>query len=128
MKTLRILAICCALAAAPVAASEWQVEGADYTFHFRDAPHNYTVYAPYGSDDGRLVGRMVVGGCPDCSAVITGFWAEQDSSVACTTARDNSGHWGLMRFEFNADFTAFTGNWDYCGDGSRHPWNGYRTR
>ncbi len=75
------------------------------------------VKGPYDQDNGRIIGTL-------SGHTLTGVWVEADSSVTCDSSRDDSLHWGGITFNFNDDFTAFSGTWTYCDQTSERDWSG----
>lgn len=55
-----------------------------------------------------------------------GFWVEDSGSQRCASQNDGKDHWGVVRFQFNADYTRFEGTWDHCGEGQQWEWKGKR--
>ena len=56
-----------------------------------------------------------------------GYWVEDTGSKVCgNVLKDGSRHWGKVIFQFNDNYTSFKGTWDYCGQGKKTRWNGYR--
>jgi len=56
-----------------------------------------------------------------------GYWVEDSGSTPCANGlKDGSRHWGKIMFQFNDNYTSFEGKWDYCGQGKKSYWNGYR--
>ncbi len=89
-----------------------------------DAPRPGALRAPYSGDNGRVIGEMLIPKCIGCGPLVEGVWVETGSAAACETMQDGSRHWGDVELKFNAEYTEFTGTWDYCGKGSTRPWSG----
>ncbi len=108
--------------AMPAAAGQWSTSyGA---MSLPDQPHGGAIRAPYNDDDGRIIGEMQIPKCIGCGPIVTGIWVETSSGQRCDTARDGSNYWGGVKLEFNGDYTAFTGSWNYCGSGGGSAWKG----
>jgi hypothetical protein len=86
-----------------------------------DTPGDLRIFAHYASDNGRIIGQMRM---ESSGPVITGTWVENDSGQACSQAVDGSLHWGEATLRFNAEYTSFSGEWNYCGSGSSYDWTG----
>jgi hypothetical protein len=108
--------------AAPALAGGWSTTYGDMSLP--DQPQSGALRAPYTDDNGRIVGEMRIPKCIGCGPVVTGIWVENASGQRCDTARDGSNYWGGVEFEFNGDYTSFTGHWNYCGSGGGSPWKG----
>jgi adenylate cyclase len=56
-----------------------------------------------------------------------GYWV-QDGIVGfdCTDKKDGSTYWGAVTFRFNDTYTQWKGEFDFCGEGRKYPWNGFR--
>ncbi len=91
-----------------------------------------TNFGPVDFGDGRG-GRGTYGSSGDSTIVytlsghtLTGRWVQPVAARRCSGEAAGSEYWGKVRFEFNEDFSAFQGAWDYCGDGDEAHWNGSR--
>ena len=116
----RMLATLIALGLASTAqAGDWTTTYGTMTLP--DTPGDLRIFADYSVDSGRIIGRMEIdGGEP----VIMGAWVEGSSGAPCPTSMDGSQAWGTVRLEFNADYTAFNGNWGYCDGPMNKSWTG----
>lgn len=56
-----------------------------------------------------------------------GYWLEKwGKNYVCAEARDGNAAWGRVMFQFNDQYNRFTGEWDFCGEGKKYWWNGFR--
>jgi len=55
-----------------------------------------------------------------------GYWTVEGGRHRCTTQQDGSEHWGIIRLQFDPDYTHFEGTWDFCGEGDKWEWKGER--
>jgi hypothetical protein len=109
ISVLILLALGCAV---PAQAGEWSTSFGTMTLP--DTSGELRIFAPYDYDNGRIIGQMQLGAA---GPVIFGTWVESNSAVTCDESFDGSMHWGAVQLNFDADFTAFSGEWDYCGSG-----------
>lgn len=111
------------LLAAPAAhAAQWSTSYG--RMNLPDSPVAGEIRADYSSDEGRIIGRILIPKCPDCGVMLEGVWVEAGSAKECDSPNDGSNHWGGVRLEFDPDYTAFAGEWDYCGSGRTYSWRG----
>ena len=76
----------------------------------------------YGYTNGRIFFYSI-----DKQGKWEGYWVEDSGSKACINElKDGSRHWGKVIFQFNDSYTKFKGTWDYCGEGKKTPWEGFR--
>ncbi|MFZ1679593.1 MAG: hypothetical protein WAT70_01130 [Rhizobiaceae bacterium] len=125
MRAKTVLALATALAlmnVASVQAGQWGTS--EGTMTLPDEPMTGAIRAPYTQDDGRIVGRMNKLKTGDYSVGISGVWIESQSAKACATKKEGSPYWGNVTLQFNAAYDAFTGRWDYCGEGGGGSWTG----
>lgn len=118
----RILAAAAAftfLAAGAAFAGQWSTSYG--TMNFPDTPQDTALRIAYPDDGGRVIGQMSTGGS---GATFSGVWVEGNSARECSSKKDGSAYWGNVTFSFNAGYDAFTGRWDYCGEGGGSSWNG----
>jgi len=54
-----------------------------------------------------------------------GYWV-QDGADNCVNKKDGSNHWGAVTFQFNDTYTQWKGEYDQCGEGRKHSWDGVR--
>jgi len=54
-----------------------------------------------------------------------GHWIE-DAGGKCVDEKDGSNFWGVATFRFNESYTRWNGEFDFCGQGRKYPWNGSR--
>jgi hypothetical protein len=54
-----------------------------------------------------------------------GYWVESGGD-ACADKKDGSTTWGVMTLQFNDIYTKWKGEWDYCGEDRKYPFNGFR--
>lgn len=106
----------------PAAAAEWSTSYGRMTLP--DNPQPGPLRADYSSDAGRIIGTLLQPKCLGCGLVFEGIWVEAGSAQECASEQDGSRHWGSVSFEFNPEFTAFGGKWDYCGAGGTYNWRG----
>lgn len=110
-----------ALVSSGAVAGQWSTSYGALTLP--DQPSG-NVRAPYTDDSGRVIGRFLQPKCMGCGVVLTGIWVEAGSAKTCPTKEDGSSHWGTVQFEFNPEFTSFTGRWGYCDEPFGHDWSG----
>ena len=78
--------------------------------------------ATYGFHRGRIFFFAV-----DDQGKWEGYWVESYApNMSCTEKKDGSNVWGVVVLQFNDTYTNFTGDWDSCGEGKKHPWKGNR--
>lgn len=111
-----------ALAAPTVHGAEWSTTYG--RMNLPDSPVSGDVRADYSSDEGRIIGRVLRPKCMGCGVMLEGIWVEAGSAQECDSPRDGSNHWGNVTLEFNPEYTAFDGAWDYCGSGGTRSWRG----
>lgn len=58
--------------------------------------------------------------------VVTGYWFQEESGQRCERPRNGSYYYGRAVYRFNADQSAFTGEWSYCDEPASQRWNGER--
>jgi hypothetical protein len=71
----------------------------------------------YDQDNGSLYGSFD-------GHTLRGFWVEDSSDVRCAEAMHGSYYWGQVELGFGEG--AFSGRWDYCGQGGGRGWTGHR--
>jgi hypothetical protein len=73
-------------------------------------------------DKGKIVGQFV------SDTVFEGHWIQSRSDETCAEQREDSDHWGVIRFTFeSAARNSFSGTWSYCdGEPTRTGWDGTR--
>jgi adenylate cyclase len=54
-----------------------------------------------------------------------GYWVE-DGGGGCADKKDGSNYWGAMTFRFNDTYNKWKGEFDFCGEGRKYPWDGFR--
>ncbi len=62
----------------------------------------------------------------DGSGSWQGVWVEKSGSQRCASENGGTYHWGVVRFQFNPDYSQFEGTWDHCGEGQQWEWKGKR--
>ena len=78
------------------------------------------VTGTYTTSNGRIFNGTLSG------RTLTGFWVQDSSAVYCGSAKDGSNFWGHIEFEFNEDFTSFTGEYQWCDADQNQFWDGTR--
>jgi hypothetical protein len=53
-----------------------------------------------------------------------GYWVQE--GYGCADKKDGSNYWGVVTFQFNETYTRWKGELDFCGEGRKFPWDGFR--
>ncbi|MCR5876760.1 hypothetical protein LRS10_22940 [Phenylobacterium sp. J426] len=57
-------------------------------------------------------------------STVTGYWYQDASPISCGKQKNGTAYYGRVVWRFNADRSAFTGNWSHCEDAPDREWNG----
>ncbi len=73
-------------------------------------------------------GTAKIEGAFTSDTVFEGHWIEEQSDRSCDSTKQESTHWGKIRFEFETPARdTFTGTWSYCDDApATTGWDGTR--
>lgn len=72
-----------------------------------------------------LAGEQLLLAFVDDGLVLRGRWGETSSAAPCgSSGPSGTEYWGEIEFTFSADFSSFTGTWNYCGNATGGSWSG----
>jgi len=98
--------------------SEWETSGGGKT----TAKTTFDIYGRMAS----IPHRFATFHSANEDGAWEGYWNTESGRHRCEAMHDESHHWGIVRFQFDATYNQFEGTWDFCGQGETWTWAGKR--